>query len=267
MKRTALAFLILVLLAAGVHSQEKADSRIDVEKRPRPERTIKPETIELITPWVFNGQRATPSEERRRKSCLDFESLSYDCTRFPSVSYGDRIGLNWDLFQVHGGVIDRTRMVEIGKYNWTDKFTVPYVEPWRALAPGEKRAITINSSGTPVARSRRSIDGIAGMNGDGTYTAIPRPQPADKSSASSSTGGKTYATANVKEQVSSTVKSVDGKVRDDAYSPEVEVKKGYMYVAHVVDQTHDYYVLIHVDDLVRGERVLLSFVKLELFAL
>jgi hypothetical protein len=161
-------------------------------------------------------------------------------------------------------------MVEIGKYTWTDKFTVPYVEPWSALSPGERRAITVNASGgsgAPGAPGRRGEDGIAGMNGDGTYTPMPRRPPIETIPPPVRTGGKSYATANVKEQVSSTVKGADGKIRNDAYSPMVEVKKDYMYVVHVVDETHDYYVLIHVDDVVRGERIVLSFVKLELFAL
>ena len=177
--------------------------------------------------------------------------------------------MNWDLFQINGGYVDRTRMVEIGKYNWTDKFTVPYVEPWPALSPGEKRAITVNASGgsgAAGAPGKRGEDGVAGMNGDGTYTPVPRTKSVDIPSTVR-TGSKSYATANVKEQVSSTVKGVDGKIRNDAYSPVVEAKKDHMYVVHVVDQTHDYYVLIHVDNLVRGERIALSFVKLELFAL
>jgi len=60
---------------------------------------------------------------------------------------------------------------------------------------------------------------------------------------------------------------VDGKVRSDAYTPVVEVKKGYMYVAHVVDDTQEYYLLIHVDDVVHGERVALSFIKILVDAL
>ena len=228
---------------------------------------FKPETIELITPWVFSGNKAKPSDERRLKSCFNFILMDHGCGGAPQVAYGDRIGINWDLFHIAGGRVDRTRMLEIGKFDWTDKFTVPYVDPWPALAPGEKRTININSSGgngAPGRRGQDGVDGVAGMNGDGTYTPIRRPKPVETKPQPIPTSGKSYATANVKEQVSSTVKDSTGKVRNDAYSPMVEVKKGYMYVVRVVDESRDFYVIIHVDDLVRGERVKLSYWKLEL---
>jgi hypothetical protein len=138
---------------------------------------------------------------------------------------------------------------------------VPYVEPWTALAPGEKRAITVNASGDSIPSSSISKKGsvvIADMNGNGTFTPKMR---------STNSTALTYATANVKQQVSSTVRGNDGKVRNDPYSPLVEVKRNYMYVVHVVDQRQDYYMLIHVDDVVHGESVKLSFIKILLGAM
>ena len=256
MTRSALALVVMVVVGVNNFSQ-KIEVQSKADPQDRTASTFKPGTIELLSPWVIAvGQKTTFSEEKRRKSCFDFESLSYGCGRGSGVAYGDRIGVNLDLFQIHGGVIDRTRMVEIGKYNWTDKFSVPYVEPWTALAPGEKRAITINASGTPVkssAKGKKGPDAVADMNGNGTFT----PKATSKSST-----GRTYATANVKEQISSTVKGVDGRMRNDPYTPNMEVKKGYMYAVHVVDQQQEYYVLIHVDDVVHGERVALSFIKI-----
>jgi len=35
----------------------------------------------------------------------------------------------------------------------------------------------------------------------------------------------------------------------------------------VVEETHDFYVLIHVDEIDRGERVKFSYIKLEMFKL
>ena len=256
MKRWSLVLVVMIIASMNIYSQ-KVEVQPKIGTQTNADKAFKPGTIELFTPWIIvPGQKTTLSEERRRKSCLDFESLSYDCGRNPLVGYGTRVGVNWDLFQISGGVIDRTRMVEIGKYGWTDKFTVPYVEPWPELAPGEKRAITINASGTRVPSAtvdKKDSVGIADMNGNGTFT------PKGKSKNSND---KTYATANVKQQVSSTVKGADGKVRNDAYSPLVEVKNGYMYVVHVVDREQEYYVLIHVDDVVHGESIKLSFIKI-----
>jgi len=165
MTRSALALVVMVIAGASTYSQK-------VETQVKTDTASKPGSIELQTPWIIDGRKTTFSRERRLKSCFDFESLSYDCGRNPGLSYGDRVGLNWDLFQIHGGMIDRTRMVEIGKYDWTDKFTVRYVEPWPALAPGEKRAITINASGASVpwaAANKKGSDAVAEMNGNGTY--------------------------------------------------------------------------------------------------
>ena len=254
MTRSAPILLLVILAFGSIFSQKKA------------EQTIHPQTIELITPWIFSGPTPTISEERRVKSCFDFASLTHDCSTEPAVRYGDRIGVNWDLFHVDGGKVGRTRMVDIGEFTWTDKFTVPNVEPWSALAPGETRTISINASGgngAAGAPGRRGEDGVAGMNGDGTYTAVPRPRQPDTVPQPVRTGSKNYAMADVREQVSSSVKGTNGKVRKDPYSPVVEVKKDHMYVVRVVDETRDFYVLLHVDELVRGERVVLSFVKIE----
>jgi hypothetical protein len=229
--------------------------------------TFKPDTIELITPWIFEGDKAKPSAERRLKSCFNFILMGHGCGGSPQVAYGDRVGANWDLFHIAGGKVDRTRMVEIGKLDWTDKFTVPYVEPWPALAPGETRNIFINASGgsgPPGRRGNDGADGVVGINGDGTYTPIPRPKPVETKSQPIPASGKSYATANIKEQVNSAVKDSTGKLRYDPYSPMVEVKKGYMYVVRVFDEARDFYVLIHVDDLTRGETVKLSYWKIEL---
>ena len=75
---------------------------------------------------------------------------------------------------------------------------------------------------------------------------------------------KDYANVDVKEQVTSAVTAPNGTVRSDPYTPIVEVKKGHMYVVRVVDDSRDFYVIVRVDDLERGERVILSYFKLEL---
>lgn len=256
--------LLAILASVSVYSQKKTEGKFE------------PETFELMSPWIYKGAIPTPSYERHLKSCLDFVTLSHACGVQPSVSFGDRIGERWDLFHIGGGKVDRTRMVEIGKFGWNDKFTVPYVEPWPILAPGEKRTVTINASGAngstglgglPGTDGVAGADGVAGMNGDGTYTPMPRKEPTVVRQPTAPTTGENYATANVKEPVSSTVKGKDGKLRSDAYNPIVEVKKDHMYAVHVLDETHDFYVLIHVDDMEHGEHVRLSFVKLDPAAL
>jgi hypothetical protein len=43
----------------------------------------------------------------------------------------------------------------------------------------------------------------------------------------------------------------------------MEAKKGHMYAVHIVDPNNDLYLLIHVDDLVRGTKATISFRKLD----
>lgn len=261
--RKSVITLLMITASASVYAQNKNKA------------AFKTETIELISPWVYQGDKATVSMKRYGRSCFNLITLAHWCDSLPGVGvmFGDRMGTNWDLFQILGGKVGQTRMIEIGKFGWNDKFTLPYVEPWAALAPGERRNIHVNVSGangaagTPGQVGEDGEDGIAGMNGDGTYTPMPRRDPVETRQKTIATTNKNYATANVKEQVSSTVKGKDGKVRANPYTPYVEAKKGYMYVVHIVAEKHDFYVLIHVDDLERGESVKLSFIKLEFSAL
>ena len=101
--------------------------------------------VELLSPWVTkNGKVVGTDPERRRKSCFDLILLEQGrCNRQP-LGYGARIGNNWDVFQTEGGGRDsRTRMIELGKYNWTDKFNIPEV------APGEYVVTIHDDKGPP----------------------------------------------------------------------------------------------------------------------
>lgn len=254
MKQLVAAILFL-LCSLSVSAQKPTPNRFTAD------------TIELISPWIIKGDRSIFSNERHLRACFNFILLAHGCGSVPQVAYGDRVGINWDLFQISGGKAGRTRMIEIGKYDWDDKFTVPYVEPWPALKPGERRTININASGGSGPAGNPGPDGedgVVGMNGDGTFTPIPRPKKVEAPLQPVLPLGKSYATANVKEQVTSTVKDATGKVRSDPYTPVLEVKKGYMYVVRVFDESHDFYVIIHVDDVQRGEWVKLSYWKVEL---
>lgn len=240
MKNVIAAVVISLLCAAGAIGQKP---------------TLPPgvRSVELLSPFLLDANdKAKWDPSRHESSCLNLITLALGCNRFPAIDFGTRIGVNRDLFKINGG---RTRMVRVGKYGWNDKFTVPFVEPWPPLAPGEQRHITVNASGTSVAddtAGRPGSRGVASMNGDGTYTRIER-----------RSAGKTYATADVTKQVSSKVVGKDGKVRNDGYTPLTVAMKGHMYAVHVMDADRDFYVLIHVDEVVTGDRIKISFFKLE----
>lgn len=214
-----------------------------------------------LTSWVAAGQRSKTADaalftpEGRRVSMFDLADLKVGCDSALCIQYGSRIGDHWDLFQVDGGRVNRTRMVDAGEHLWTDNFVVPRVDPWPPLAPGETRTVTINTSGGNGANGSAGVDGemygIARMRGDGTFEPIA--QKTDD-----------YAHAAVSKQVGSTVVKEGAAVRNDGYTPVVEAKLGHIYVAHVFDAKRDQYLLIRVDKLERGERAVISYKKLDI---
>ena len=100
---------------------------------------------ELVSPWDIQGTKVRYDHARRQRSCLDLVRLEQVCDGAETLSYGNRAGKNWDIFAISGGRDSRTRMIDLGSYNWNDKFTVPEVEPWPELQPGETRSVTINT--------------------------------------------------------------------------------------------------------------------------
>ena len=253
MKNIVTAVAISLLCAAGVMGQKT---------------TLSPgvQSLELIsTSYLMprpkeSGGKLYITQETYDSSRFDLVNFNNGCRAILCLVYGSRVGDNWDIFTVSGGAVSRTRMVRIGKYDWTEKFVVPYVAPWPELAPGETRTVTVNTSGGEGGDGSNGMSGrdggngggVATMNGDGTLSAM------------GSIKRESYAHAALDKQVGSYVTGKDGKTRKDGYTPMVEARKGHMYAVRVVDKTRDYFVLVRVDDLKRGERLVLSYKKLNL---
>ena len=247
MKKAFLGSVVLLFVGSFAHAQALSNAQVF-------DGSVELMSHVVALPKAVNG-KIYATQATYDKYRFDLVSLKNGCLSTHCLNYGDRAGDNWDMFTVSAGGMPRTRMVRIGKYEWTDKFTVPYVEPWPVLAPGETRIITVNTSGGDGADGTPGTNagsaGIAQMNG-GTI------------SIGKSVKNPDYAHASLDRQIGSVVKTADGKTRKDPYSPAVEVKLGYMYVVHVVDETRDYYLLVRIDELKRGERLVLSYKKLEL---
>ena len=246
MKKAFLCLVVLQLAGMFAHSQTNPAAQVF-------DGSVELISHVVVSPMPRKGSHY--SQEAYNKFRFDLVNVKNGCLSGHCFSYGDRAGDNWDMFSVSDGAVPRTRMVPIGKYEWTDDFTVPHVEPWPVLAPGETRTIMVNTSGGdgadgtpgagPVAR------GVAQMNGGAM-------------SIGKSVKNPDYAHASLDRQIGSVVKTADGKKRKDSYSPVVEVKLGYMYVIRVVGEEHDHYMLIRIDELKRGERLVLSYKRLEL---
>lgn len=241
MKKAFLFSVAFLFIGTNVHSQTPSDAQI-VDG-----------SVELVS-WVVaspkpvNG-KVYMTQATHDSSRFDLVNLNKGCRTMLCIVYGDRYGNNWDIFHIGGGPTSQTRMVQIGEYRWTDSFTVPNVEPWRELAPGETRTVSVNTSGANGANGSNAGRGLDQDTGE---------------LASASFKNEDYANARLQRQVGSTVKSTEGKVRKDSYTPVVEAKLGYMYVVRVKDPKNDYYVVIRVDELTRGERVVLSYKKMEI---
>jgi len=205
------------------------------------------------------------------------------------MSYGGRIGDHWDTFYLPGNKDSQTRLVDLGKLSWADKIVVPPIEPWPKLQPGEVRSVSVNVSGV------NGRDGTSGLSA-GRYSASSGGR-IDTGGASvqswnlpfeGETGRpgqyRDYPNHRLEEEVSSSTRKANTmkeKHGDDhfepptidsdknvkkapkGYTPFYEVLGGHMYAIHVVEPGLDYYLLVHVDELVRGRTAKISWQKLE----
>lgn len=248
MSRTITITIFIFLMTAWASPQSKT--------------TVEPaiKRAELLSPWDIDGPKVSYSKIRRHRSCLDLVRFEQVCgtTDTETLSYGDRAGNNWDIFAISGGRDSRTRMIDLGAYNWNDKFTVPELEPWPALKPGEKRTVTINTSG---ADGRDGAPGKPGRNADGSL-----PLETANGSGKSSRPKQTidYANAPLSRQVSSSIIMAGKAPVPDKYTPFTEAIRGHMYFIRVVDGKNDHYIILRVDDLIRGSKASISYFHLAL---
>ena len=90
-----IVFTIAVLLVASGIGFGQRSPLLEVE----------PVTFVLTAPWEFTGEKPKPSAELRATSCLNLVTLRFECMRDSHISYGSRIGVNWDIFEVQGRTI------------------------------------------------------------------------------------------------------------------------------------------------------------------
>jgi hypothetical protein len=163
--------------------------------------------------------------------------------RWPFLSYGSvYVGKDLNWFMVHGRVDDRSVIQDLGKHDWTDSFKVPIVPPLPELKPGEQRHLIID--GRPYdpnsLQARSSMQGVTSARShDVSSDDFPQLPP-----------------AHPVERKASVVSA-----QDLEYSARVlaKVVVNHLYVVHVVNAQLDFYVLVHVDALVKGDNCTLSW--------
>lgn len=242
MSRSILFGVFVIALAGPVMAQSAPNKALALSR------------VELLSPWDHSSGKAVWLSHRHQQNCLDLVQLIQRCG-VESLHYGDRSGVNWDIFALWTGRDSRSRMIDLGAHDWKDRFTIPEIEPWPALKAGETRTIVINASG---AAGKGGVPGKTGINADGTASIEP-PRLSPESKRPKQTID--YARAPLSAQISSTI-SVKGKAPvASSYNPFTEAKKGSMYLIRVVDRDNDYYILFRVDELERGEKASISYFR------
>lgn len=188
-------------------------------------------------------------KERISNNCFSFEKGDADLCRnskWDLIYGGMRVGDQWDWFHVSLANGVRSKIVGLGKHDWTDSIKVPYIEPFPKLKEGETRHITVDVSGTdgkPGEPGKKGEDGLPGMNGDGTFPSTPPPV---LNSDSPENPGQT---ANNSQPVK------QWKI-DPVF---IKADVGNMYALRVVDEDSDFYVLFRVESIEKGDKCAITW--------
>lgn len=190
-------------------------------------------TVTLYSQIKYQGERSP---------CLDLQAKVPSRNGICDVRYGGLyLGDDLDWFESSAEQRNRSVIKDLGLLNWDPAFTVPAVEPFRKLQPGEQREITVDASGADGADGAPGSPGRPGADADG----VVRQRMSDNS-----------APATVVPVARSKPKH-DGKPRVDPLYVKVVI--GHMYVIHVVDDTRDFYALFRVEALERGDYCTVSW--------
>lgn len=171
--------------------------------------------------------------------CLNFQTgLSSSRNVECDLRYGF-LGLNdnFDWLQASAAPASRSLFKDLGSHTWAEDFAVPVVAALPKLKPGEQRTVSIDASGANGAPGKR------GNSANGGFT--PKEVSDSKSRPAREPGRLIWSTDNP-EFSRSDVRSDSGSRVDPIF---VKAVAGHMYVAHIVDESSDYYALFRIDAL------------------
>jgi hypothetical protein len=225
MKRARLLALF-VLLAVSAHTPGAA-------AQSAPEAEVKRVTLYGPLARGHDSSRALYSFKTGT-----FEGYGWD------LNYGTLyVGEDHDWFQVGVGGADRSAFRDLGVHVWADSFSVPVVEPFPVLKPGEQRRITVDASGKDGEDGEPGAPGAPGADADGVVRAHPP-----------------FATPPTAAPPRPSRPKHDGVPKVDPVFVKAVV--GHMYVIRVVDDKQDFYVLFRVESLVRGDNCTISWKRI-----
>ena len=191
-----------------------------------------PEKHKLTNAPPLSSGRLRPDVSR---AYFSFTSGRLSTPRDWDLSYGTFYGPE-DWFVVGFGVgDDRSAIRDLGKSDWNDNFKVPVVAPLPELKPGESRYIT-----------------TGGKKGEGSASIEIRiADPVDFRVTTGRSFHRRFATPEATRKEKSEPAPVLAKI-----------VPGHLYVIHVVKAKSDFYVLVHVDSLKKGDKCTISWKRI-----
>lgn len=166
-------------------------------------------------------------------------------------------GADRDWFVLTGTRDSRSVIEDLGERAWSDTLKVSAAQPLPKLKEGEQRRITIDTSGAPGGSGLNGADGAPGVSGDNVEalaTGFGRGQTINRGAV---------RVGEDAPDIPPALGPVPGwrPSRKKVNNPPILVKAvlGHMYVIHLVDSQVDSYILLHVDDLLAGDKCTISW--------
>lgn len=195
---------------------------------------------------------------------------------FRTGAYGPEWDLNYgslyageehDWLQVSTMRGVRTAFRDLGAFDWSDEFTVPFVEPFPKLKEGEQRQVVVNTDGAdgkpgkpapPTDTVGPPVNGEDGLRGSPIARGYFPP-----SGAIEPGGSPGYVERPLLSPRRPAPPPAAPRPRRDGV-PKIDpvfakAIPGHMYVLRVVDDVEDFYVLFRVESLVRGDNCTLTW--------
>lgn len=196
----------------------------------------------------------------QRRNCVTFVDKTKNYRRC-DLTYGSLYaGEEWDWFQSSTAPGNRSVIKDLGAHTWFETITVPVIGALPKLKPGEQRHITVDTSGADGAPGAPGIDGRPGVNGaSGTNAESRLPDSRGNTGTERISSETSIQRAQHPLIVTPTPQRPrqDGKPKIDPLFVKAVV--GHIYAIHIVDDNSDFYALFRVDELLRGDSVLISW--------
>jgi hypothetical protein len=220
----SLAFMIAMamLLVAS-----PAVAQTTVPDQPRSVTLYSPEKHKLTNAPPLSNGKLRPDVSR---AYFSFTSGRLATPRVWDLSYGTIGGWFVVGFGIGG---DRSAIRDLGKSDWSDNFKVPVVAPLPELKYGESLYFT-----TGVGKKGEGSSSIEIRSAPVDFDDWPQFFPSAHNAGS------------------------DEASRSEPAPVLAKIVPGHLYVIHVVKEQSDFYVLVHVDSLKKGDKCTISWKRI-----